>query len=93
MPTRIRLIWIIITIAFLGLNSALNYSSILGVLNLIPLIMTGYIMTTYRNEFKYNTPWGIPYYLLMFINIRNFEKTINRAASSYGLEAFWAPIL
>jgi hypothetical protein len=93
MPTPIRLIWITITITFLVLNSALNYSLFLSILNLIPISTTGYIITSYYNEFRWNTPWGIPYFFLVALNFSNFEKTIVKSASSLGVGDSFALLL
>ncbi|HEX8546204.1 MAG TPA: hypothetical protein VF691_04535, partial [Cytophagaceae bacterium] len=85
MTLLLKTIWIIVTILGLVLNSIFPSSVWLVILQLISIVLTGYILIFYSDQFKFNTPWGIPYFILLFLNLSILERLLSDIASYYNL--------
>ena len=85
MTLSVKITWIIIIIVALIINSIFPFSAWLIILNFVPVILTSYLIITYSKEFKFNTPWGIPYLIIVFINISILENIFSKAATYYNL--------
>ncbi|MDB5013067.1 MAG: hypothetical protein JWQ25_1269 [Daejeonella sp.] len=83
MTLRTKMTWITLTVMMLLLNSIVKDALWMVFLNLIPLAFTCYIIVCHHKEFRYNTPWGIPYFLLTFLNIRRMEEALRKATNLY----------
>jgi hypothetical protein len=85
MTLFLKTIWIIVTILGLVLNSIFPSSDWLVILQLLSIVLTGYILICYSDQFKFNTPWGIPYFILLFLNLSILERLLSDLVSYYNL--------
>jgi hypothetical protein len=85
MTLSFKIIWIMATILGLVLNSKLPFSVWLIMLNLVPLLLTVYFFIAHSHEFKLNTPWGIPYSIIVYMNTSILEGLFSKAATFYNL--------